>query len=211
MVKEGKIKEPKPLPPIKPEEIPYEVPEGWEWVRFGNLIELISGQHLTPNEYNEKKMGYSYYTGPADFQELNPKPSRWTKIYRSIALYGDILITVKGAGVGKTNLLNEDKAAISRQLMAIRVMCINRDYAHIFLKSIFYELQSMATGIAIPGIGRENILQKPFPLPPLSEQNRIVQKTNNLMNFCDTLEQKIKTLIIKKKEVLEAIMGINVA
>ena len=53
LIKEKKIKKPKPLPPINPEEVTYAMPQGWEWMRLGELIELISGQHLTPDKYNK--------------------------------------------------------------------------------------------------------------------------------------------------------------
>jgi type I restriction enzyme, S subunit len=188
LAKEGKIKQPKPLPDIKLVEVPYDLPKEWKWVRLGCLIDLVSGQHLTPSEYNEIGIGFSYYTGPADFGEKSPNATRWTVIDRAIAIEGDILLTVKGAGVGKTNVLIEEKAAISRQLMALRVICIDRDFLLIFLKTIFNELQALAIGIAIPGIGREDVLLRKFPLPPLAEQHRIVAKIDRLMAQCDELE-----------------------
>jgi type I restriction enzyme S subunit len=177
------------LPPIKTEEVPYELPQGWEWVRLGELIELISGQHLTPDEYNENGIGHSYYTGPADFGALNPHASRWTTVDRSMAIQGDILLTVKGAGVGKTNVLADEMAAISRQLMALRVVRVSRDYVLRFLGTIFFELQALAVGIAIPGIGRDDVLLRKFPLPPLPEQHRIVARIDQLMARCDELEK----------------------
>jgi type I restriction enzyme, S subunit len=189
LAKSGKIKESKPLPEIKPEEVPYELPTSWEWVRLGRLIELISGQHLIPNEYNAEKVGFSYYTGPADFGAKSPIATRWTTIDRALAIQGDILLTVKGAGVGKTNILDEEKAAISRQLMALRVVGMNRDLVLLFLGAIFFELQSLAVGIAIPGIGRDDVLLRKFPLPPLPEQHRIVAKIDQLMARCDELEK----------------------
>lgn len=197
----------KSLPPIKPEEVPYELPRGWEWVRLGELIELVSGQHLTPDEYNEDGVGYPYYTGPADFGIVNPTATRWTKIERAIALQGDILLTVKGAGVGKTNILTDDMAAISRQLMALRVARVNRDYVLIFLCTIFYEFQSLAVGIAIPGINRNDVLLRKFPLPPLPEQHRIVARIDQLMALCDQLEQQIDAATGKQTELLNALMA----
>ncbi|NTV47020.1 MAG: restriction endonuclease subunit S [Chlorobiales bacterium] len=207
LVKAGKIKAQNPLPPIKPEEIPYQLPKGWEWVRLGGLIELISGQHLTPDEYNEDKVGFSYYTGPADFGDKSPRATRWTTVDRAIAIREDILLTVKGAGVGKTNVVEEEKAAISRQLMALRVVKIDRFFVLYFLSSIFSELQSLAVGIAIPGIGREDVLQRKFPLPPLAEQRRIVAKIDQLMALCDLLEQHIEAATQKQTDLLSAVMA----
>lgn len=185
----------------------YDLPASWQWVRLGDLIDLVSGQHLKPNEYNEDEIGFSYYTGPADFGEESPKATRWTTIDRAIAIKGDILLTVKGAGVGKTNILVEEKAAISRQLMALRVTVINRSYLLFFLQTIFDQLQSLAVGIAIPGIGREDVLSRSFPLPPLPEQHRIVAKVDQLMTLCDTLEQQIDATTQKQTALLNAVIN----
>ncbi len=207
LVKEGKIKPQKPLPEIKSQEQPYALPEGWEWVRLGELIELISGQHLTPNEYNENGEGIFYYTGPADFGTKNPKSNRSTTVERAVAIEGDILLTVKGAGVGKTNVVVERKAAISRQLMALRAIKVNKEFLFYFLITIFYELQSLSTGIAIPGIGRDDVTHRRFPLPPLAEQHRIVAKIDQLMALCDQLEQQIDATSSKQSILLNAVMA----
>ncbi|HEY9770019.1 MAG TPA: restriction endonuclease subunit S [Coleofasciculaceae cyanobacterium] len=180
LIKEGKIKKSKPLPEITPDEIPYDLPDSWEWVRLGNLIELISGQHLTPNEYNENRIGFPYYTGPSDFGIKNPVTTRWTTIDRAIAIQGDILLGVKGS-VGKINLFLEKKAAIGRQLMALRSIKIDRNFLMYFLEGKFEELKNLSVGIAIPGIGRQDVLTRYFPLPPLEEQHRIVEKIDRLM------------------------------
>lgn len=188
LVAAGKIKAPKPLPAVEVDEVPYEVPAGWAWVRLGEFIELVSGQHLLPEEYNEESNGFPYYTGPSDFGKFNPINTRWTRIDRAIAIEGDILLTVKGAGVGKTNVMTEPMAAMGRQLMAIRIIAISKRYVLKFLDTIFYELQGLATGIAIPGIGRDDVLMRRFPLPPLAEQRRIVARIDELMARCDELE-----------------------
>jgi type I restriction enzyme S subunit len=192
LVAEGKIKKSKPLPPIGPDEVPYDLPEGWEWLRLGEVVELISGQHLLSNEYNEQRQGTPYITGPADFGPAYPVISKWTEKPKAIARDGDILITVKGAGIGKSNVVNLKQVAISRQLMAIRSLDLNQAYIHIFVKSKFEYLQEKGLGIAIPGIGRRDVLEIQFPLPPLAEQKRIVTKFDKLMAFCDELEKKLR-------------------
>lgn len=90
LIKEGKIKQPKPLPEVESGEVPYDLPDNWKWVRLGELIVLISGQHLKPDEYNENGDGIPYYTGPSDFGIINPTSIRWTLLTKSIATKGDI-------------------------------------------------------------------------------------------------------------------------
>ena len=181
---------PKPLPLTASEEMPFEAPEGWEWVKFGNAIELVSGQHLSPTEYNEQGEGLPYYTGPADFGERSPTASRWTYEKRAVARRDDVLLTVKGAGIGKTNILVDPEAAISRQLMAIRPVLINPAYTSLVAQAATNQLREEQVGIAIPGIGRNDVLNLLIVLPPLPEQRRIVEKVDQLMALCDELEER---------------------
>lgn len=182
---------PKTYPKINKSETPFDIPKHWTWCRLGELIDLISGQHIDTTNYNEKGNGFPYLTGPADFGEIYPNPTKWTNKPKVFAESNDILITVKGSGVGKTNISNLEKVVISRQLMAIRTNSISRFYLHYFLDNSYELLQSEKKGTGIPGITRDNILEKVFSLPPLAEQKRIVEKLEKLMAFCDELQLHI--------------------
>ncbi|WP_179294656.1 restriction endonuclease subunit S, partial [Escherichia coli] len=177
LVKEGKIKKQKPLPPISDEEKPFELPEGWEWCRLGDCINLISGQHLKPDEYSDEFNDnfLPYITGPAEFGMIHPTYSKYTNERRAIAEKGDILITCKGAGLGKLNIANT-RIAISRQLMAIGAIGINSTYLKITLDSMYDYFQSKGVGIAIPGISREDVLEPTIMLPPVQEQINIIDQ-----------------------------------
>lgn len=176
-------------------------------VILADIIELISGQHLLASEYNEEGKGIPYLTGPSDFGTKYPTPSRWTETPKVIAEPGDILITVKGAGVGKTNKLIAEKTAISRQLMAVRVSKADPDFVHLVLKNASAHFQSTMTGIAIPGIGRKDVLNLKVRLPPLAEQHRIVTKIDQLMDLCDAMEQQIDAATSKQSALLNALMA----
>jgi type I restriction enzyme, S subunit len=141
---------------------------------LGELIQLVSGQHIDAKDYNTQCRGIGYLTGPSDFGPLNPVVSKWTEVPKVKAQKGDILITVKGSGVGKINLLDQDEIAISRQLMAVRVTGANAQFIYAFLSSTFDHFQSESTGAAIPGISREQVLGLKVRVPPLPEQQRIV-------------------------------------
>jgi type I restriction enzyme, S subunit len=105
---------------------------------------------------------------------LNPAISKWTEYPKVKAKRGDVLITVKGSGVGKINLLDRDEVAISRQLMAVRVTGADPMFIHAILSSTFDHFQSLSTGAAIPGISREQVLALKIALPPPPEQKRVV-------------------------------------
>lgn len=194
LVKEGKIKKQKPLPPINDEEKPFELPKGWEWCRLGHCIHLISGQHLKPNEYTENIIegAIPYITGPAEFGDLNPTYSKFTIEKRAVAEPKDILVTCKGAGLGKLNVVNVE-IAISRQLMAIRTVRANCDYFRLLLSSMYDYFQGKGVGIAIPGISREDVIEPVISLPPLNEQERIVSRVNALFGTCDHLKSRLKS------------------
>ncbi|GJL68315.1 MAG: type I restriction modification enzyme protein S [Nitrospirales bacterium] len=146
----------------------------WQTKKLGEVIQLVSGQHIDAKDYNTDSRGVGYLTGPSDFGSINPIISKWTEFPKVKAKLGDILITVKGSGVGKINLLDQDEVAISRQLMAVRVTRAEPRFVYAFLSSTFDHFQSESTGAAIPGISREQVLGMKIAVPPLPEQQRIV-------------------------------------
>ncbi len=165
LIAANKLRPEKPLPTITPAEIPFEIPKGWEWCWLGALIGLVSGQHIEASDYNEQRRGVPYLTGPSDFGVKHPTFTRWTEKPKVTACKGDLLVTVKGSGVGKMNVLHEDGVAIGRQLMAVRPYIVNEEFIASYLHSQYDALQEAKEG-QIPGIGRDDILEKLIPLPP---------------------------------------------
>ena len=187
LIKEGKIKKEKPLPEITEDEIPFEIPENWCWVRLGEIIGLKSGQDMTPNNYNSINKGIPYITGASNFSNGTIIIDRWTEVPRSIAGKGDLLITCKGT-VGEMALLTETKAHIARQVMAISgIFNLNIEYIHLFLRWYVSELKAMAKSM-IPGISREMIINALIPMPPIKEQKRIVEKLEEFLSEIRNLE-----------------------
>jgi len=187
LIKAGKLKKEKPLPEIKEDEIPFEIPEGWKWVRFGDLISLLSGQDLPPSEYNDLEDGVPYITGASNIDNGELSINRWTNKPKNIAVKDDLLLTCKGT-VGKTTILKEPEVHIARQLMAIRTINIDTSYAKWFIESQIVNLKSKAKSM-IPGIDRNNVLLLLFPLPSFAEQNRIVARIEELLPLVDAYEQ----------------------
>lgn len=194
LVAEGRIKKDKPLPQPASNEKFISIPTGWKNIYFGEIMELVSGQHLVPSEYFEKQESGAipYVTGPADFSEDGPIPTRYTYQRRALSIASDILVTVKGSGVGKTNTVLQNELAISRQLMAVRPILANVFFVEQLLLTLAKLFQELTVGIAIPGISREDILHAAIALPPLEEQHRIVTKVNELMTLCEQLKSKLQ-------------------
>ena len=151
LVKEGKLKK-KDLEekPISEDEIPFEIPESWEWVRVSSVISLLSGRDLAPQEYNENNAGIPYITGASNFEDGNLLINRWTTKPITISKKGDLLITCKGTiGTMAYNVIGD--IHIARQVMAISSSYINLDFIKYFMMRQVYELERKAKSI-IPGI-----------------------------------------------------------
>ena len=189
LIKEGKIKKEKPLPEITEEEKPFEIPEGWMWVRLGSIISLVSGTDFKPNEYNDQGRGTVYITGASSLSNTGVIVSRWTEGPKNFAYKGDILLVCKGSGYGKAVFCDVDKAHIARQIMAIQQMStLEMRYIRYFLQANFHYLKKQGQGV-IPGIDRKSVLSMAFPLPPLAEQKRIVEKLEELLVMCERLKE----------------------
>lgn len=200
-----KLRAEKPLPKITAAEIPFEIPKGWEWCRLGKLIELVSGQHIEAADYNQQKRGVPYLTGPSDFHAKHPTYTRWSERPKVTANKDDLLVTVKGSGVGKMNVLLDDGVAIGRQLMAVRPIIIGNEFIFQYLHSQYDALQGAKEG-QIPGIGREDILEKVIAVPPLAEQKAIVEKVEALMATCRALEAEIVHARTHAAHLLQAVL-----
>ncbi len=159
------------------------LPDGWRWVRLGEICTVHPGQHILESDYNRNFRGIGYLTGPADFGRSSPTISKWTEKPKAWSEPGDVLVTVKGAGVGKINLSPKERVAIGRQLMAVRPTSDGptRQFLFWILTTRLYELQSAALGSTVPGLGRENIESLKIPLPPPAEQKRIAAILNEQM------------------------------
>ncbi|MBR4765165.1 MAG: restriction endonuclease subunit S [Clostridia bacterium] len=168
------------------DEIPYDIPDSWCYVRLGSVISLQSGQDLTPDKYNDKLKGIPYITGASNIENGSVIINRWTEHGRSFAYKGDLLLTCKGT-VGSMAILNEDKVHIARQIMGIHSFSnISLAYIQLVIETIVEKLKAVAKSM-IPGISRDDVLSSLIPIPPLKEQNRIVEQINCLLPIIETI------------------------
>ena len=163
------------------DEIPFEIPDSWEWTRMGTIVTLLSGTDFKPEEYNESGNGIPYITGASSLSKNQILVTRWTETPRIIANKGDILLVCKGSGYGKSIICNVDVAHIARQIMAIKKNDIlDMEYIRFFLQANFDLLKSKGQGV-IPGIDRNSVLTLLLPLPPLSEQYKISTQVKQIL------------------------------
>ena len=197
------------------DEVPFDIPDSWEWVRLGTVIELQSGQDMTPDKYNDCGKGIPYITGASNIENGNVLINRWTEYGRAFAYCGDILLTCKGT-VGTMAVLQESQVHIARQIMAIRPISeLYVPYIQLVLDTLVENLKAAAKSM-IPGIAREDVLQSLFPVPPVSEQKRIVQKVSELSPCLEqyaAADTKLLSLnaafpeALKKSILQEAVQG----
>ncbi|AUG58879.1 restriction endonuclease subunit S [Acetivibrio saccincola] len=198
LIKEGKIKKEKPLPPISEDEIPYELPEGWEWVRLGEIGETHTG--TTPStKHPEYFNGEIPFIKPADITDKGINYNN-----ESLTLLGvnkgrlipkdSVMMVCIGGSIGKCYYTDRD-CSCNQQINAITAYGnMHGKFLYYFLSSPYFYKQVLAraTGSATPIINKNKWSNILFPLPPLSEQKRIVEKVDQLMDLCDELEKNIE-------------------
>lgn len=221
LVKTGKIKRPKSLPSIKPEEVPYALPKGWEWVRLGELAEFINGDrgknYPNSEEYVSEGIPWintghiepdgsltrrdMYFITREKFESLNGGKIQ----------IGDMVYCLRGATFGKTAIVDPyTEGAIASSLMIIRPYAPTpKRYMYQYLigpvgRSQIFRFDN---GSAQPNLSANSVRLYVYPLPPLPEQHRIVARIDQLMALCDTLDQQIDAATDKRTELLNALMA----
>ena len=160
------------------DEIPFDIPENWQWIKLDQGVSLLSGRDLEPSQYNDLHHGIPYITGASNFVNSNLIINRWTEAPITISNKGDLLLTCKGT-IGSMAFNDIGQIHIARQVMAITSYGIDLKYIKCFLQSNLSILEKNANSM-IPGISRSTLLGMLFPLPPFKEQQRIVAQIEKL-------------------------------
>ncbi|REE27261.1 type I restriction enzyme S subunit [Winogradskyella pacifica] len=178
------------------------IPEDWVIDKLDNLITLESGQHLDKEDYSSKKTGIPYFTGPTDITNSISKVKKWTDVRNKVSFKGEVLITVKGSGVGALALCSLTEVALGRQLMSINGVKSDNLFLFYILNEKRYKFQQLASGNMIPGLSRKDILLTKSIIPPLPEQKIIA----NCLSTWDTAITKQDALIKAKQQLKKALM-----
>ncbi|MFN3428364.1 MAG: restriction endonuclease subunit S [Candidatus Sericytochromatia bacterium] len=169
-------------------------------VELGSVAKIVAGQHIESNLHNRDGDGVPYLTGPSDFTVSGPVVTKWTRYPRVFAQASDTLVTVKGAGVGKSS--RGVDAAIGRQLMAIRPVESRLDpsYLYVFIRSREADIAARAQGATVPGVGKDDLASLQIPLPPVDEQRRIAA----ILDKADAIRQKRQEAINLVNQLLQS-------
>ena len=172
------------------DQIPFDLPEGWLFVRLKELWELISGRDLSPSEYNAEGVGIPYITGASNFVCGKVELVRWTTSPQVITETGDLLLTCKGT-IGEMAFNDFGNAHIARQVMAIRnTFALNSEYLALCMRFYINAIKNAAKGL-IPGISREDILNLILPVPSLNYQAKVVERVVEMTNILSSIEKSL--------------------
>lgn len=194
LVKEKKGKREKPLAPITDEEIPFDIPENWVWCRLGEIFSHIAGKALNKKDENGSKHKYittsNVYWDHFELNNLREMYYTDTEKEKYSLKPGDLLI-LEGGDIGRTAIWDKNESyCIQNHIHRLR------PYLPIYIRyfyymMMFYKLSDMIAGkgIAIKGLSANVVHNICVPLPPLAEQQRIVEKLGQLLPLCDSLSE----------------------
>ena len=137
---------------------------------------------MTPDKYNDNGNGIPYITGASNIIDGTVIINRWTTCGKALAHRGDILLTCKGT-VGTMAILQEEIVHIARQIMAIRpIGNLYVPYIQLVLETMIENLKAAAKSM-IPGISRNDVLTSLLPVPPMNEQQQVLEKIKEVLSY----------------------------
>ncbi|MGV8088100.1 MAG: restriction endonuclease subunit S [Methanomicrobiales archaeon] len=182
------------------------LPDGWKIVNLSQISELIMGQSPPGSTYNTRGEGVPFFQGKVDFTEKSPVVRIWCTQPKKLAKSGDILISVR-APVGPTNVADRD-CSIGRGLAAIRPQYgVPVEYILYYLKLKEPELVLSGTGSTFSAIKKEDLANLSIPLPPLSEQHRIVARVEALLSQINAARDRLNRVPLVMKRFRQAVLA----
>lgn len=203
------------------DEIPFEIPEGWEWARMGNIGDWGSGS--TPQRGNSSYYGGSIpwlKTGELNDGVVYDTAEKITdKALKECSLrlnkIGDVLIAMYGATIGKVAIAGIDLTT-NQACCGCTPIIVYNEYLFYFLMASKVDFVKKGEGGAQPNISREKLVSHLMPIPPIDEQQRIVLAIKHILPYVtkytrhqtelDRLNASIKPSL-KKAVLQEAIQG----
>lgn len=199
LIKEGKIKKEKPLPEIAEDEIPFDIPGSWKWVRIGTVATILGGKRIPAGrKLSSNDTGYIYIRvsdmkdGYVSTENLQYVPE---DIFPSISKYiihkEDVFITVAGT-IGRVGKIPPelDGANLTENADRLVFSLMDQDWLIKCMQSSLVQNQiaDATTKVGQPKLAIIRIQNMLIPLPPLSEQKRIVAKLEEILPLCERLK-----------------------
>jgi type I restriction enzyme S subunit len=217
LVSEKKIKKEKELPSIKPEEIPFEIPENWIWCRLGDSVILKRGKskHRPRNDISLFEGGTYPFIQTGDvarsktngylIETINGYYNDFGLSQSLMQNKGTLCITI-AANIAECGFLGFDACAPDSIVCLNAIDKIIEKYCFYYIIQAREDIEKYAPATAQKNINLEILNSLLIPLPPLSEQNRIVQKLDELMQYCNELEESIKQSESQNEKLLQQVL-----
>jgi len=192
LVKEGKVKKEKPLPPIRDEEEPFNLPSGWSFQRLGEILTFEYGDNLP----DSKRSG----TGEFPVYGSNGVVGSHNISF----VNGQCIVIGRKGSAGALNLCLEEGCCVTD----VAYYCIppaDLSIQFIFKMLHTHRLDSLGKGIK-PGLNRNDAYGLIIAVPPLAEQHRIVAKVDELMALCDQVEQQTDASLRAHRMLVETLL-----
>ena len=188
-----KLRPEKPLPPITPTEIPFEIPQGWEWCRLGNILNFSSGDGLTAAQMAGGDIPVFGGNGINGYHNKANIDTETIVVGRVGANCGVVHKTPARAWV-------TDNAFIT----TFSESCLTMDFLVLLLR--FLDLNHLSYDGSQPVISGKRVYPLPTTLPPLAEQAAIVERVEALMTTCRALEAEIEQARTHAAHLLQAVL-----
>jgi type I restriction enzyme S subunit len=214
LIKAGKIRNQKSLPQITEEEIRFELPKNWAWVRLTNLYDVRDGTHDTP-KYHET--GYPLVTsknissGTLDLSNVKLiSEEDYIKINeRSKVERNDILFAMIGS-IGNPVLVDIEPEFSIKNVALFKCYSQKLSSPSYLLRFLFFAetiMKAEASGAVQSFVSLGAVRKFVMAVPPLAEQHRIVAKIDELMALCDQLEAQTESSIVAHKTLVEVLLA----
>ena len=221
LVKEGKIKKPKKLPEITEEEKPFELPNGWLFVRLEDVVDIMSGVTKGRKLSGRKLITVPYLRvanvqrGRVDLEVLKTIDIPEEELEKYKVHQHDLLITEGGDWdkVGRTAIWHDEVPLIVHQnhvfkarriLQEQNVIWIEKYLNSVLAREYFAKSSKQTTNLA--SINKTQLRGCLVAIPPLAEQHRIVAKVDELMVLCDTLKARIQEAETTQRHLADAVV-----
>jgi|SaaInlLV_10m_DNA_3_1039740.scaffolds.fasta_scaffold08499_2 type I restriction enzyme S subunit len=182
--------------------------EGWVEKKLGAACLITMGQSPKGTSYNQEGEGVPLINGPVEFGKDSfdkTIKSKFTTEPTKMCRQGDLILCVRGSTTGKINIAGFD-ACIGRGVASIR-FDQNQRWLDYFIRSKRNEIYSLGTGSTFPNVSRTILSKLPFLIPPVEQQNRLVETMNKLLSSTNLLQvkyqQELNSLEELKKSILQ--------
>lgn len=214
LIKANKIRRSKKLLKISNKEIPYDLPKGWRWEKLGNITEIRRGasprpikKYLTESDFGipwikigDSVVGDKYITSTKE--KITPEGAE-----KSVYLESGSLVMSNSMSFGRAYILKID-GCIHDGWLSLKIYneLIFDELLLLFLNASFKQFEKKAVGTGVRNLNIDRVRNSMIPVPPLNEQRRIAQKSDELFLLCDELEKQIDRYEIASEKLRTSVL-----